>query len=294
MLDAGNPASQPTVAPGLASFAATGAGQTQVYVVQPGDRLSVIAKNYGTSVQAIAATNGITNPSIIWVGKKLVIPVAGAAPATPLPQEGQATRGAPPTSAAPPVGRALAGKVVFQTASGKEIYVINADGSGLKYLTQGMDPALSPDGRWVAFIRWGDQPGIYNITVDGSQEKLVYHVTQARQPAWSPDGSRIAFSYQQGSRTTETHDKDGKAHRFTDLFWRVGVVGADGAGFTEFPCKDHSSAPTWSSRREARRLRRQRRHHRQRTGRVLPGADAWAVAPHAGLRRRMAAASRSR
>src|SRR5512136_3072680 len=46
------------------------------------------------------------------------------------------------------------GAIVYQTASGGPIYAINADGTNLHYLTTGMDPALSPDGRQVAFVRW--------------------------------------------------------------------------------------------------------------------------------------------
>ncbi len=48
------------------------------------------------------------------------------------------------------------GTIIFQTLSGGPIYVVDADGSNLRYLTTGMDPALSPDGQWVAFTRWED------------------------------------------------------------------------------------------------------------------------------------------
>jgi murein DD-endopeptidase MepM/ murein hydrolase activator NlpD len=48
--------------------------EPEVYVVQPGDTLFSIAERFGSSVEAIAAANNITNPSLINPGQKLVIP----------------------------------------------------------------------------------------------------------------------------------------------------------------------------------------------------------------------------
>ena len=45
-----------------------------VYIVQPGDSLYLIAQRFGTSVEAIASANGITDPSVIAPGLELVIP----------------------------------------------------------------------------------------------------------------------------------------------------------------------------------------------------------------------------
>jgi lipoprotein-anchoring transpeptidase ErfK/SrfK len=50
-----------------------------VYVVRRGDSLGAIAVRYGTSVAALARANRIANPSIIYVGQRLVIPGRGAA-----------------------------------------------------------------------------------------------------------------------------------------------------------------------------------------------------------------------
>lgn len=47
-----------------------------VYTVQAGDTLSGIAKKYGTTYQALAAYNGISNPNKISVGQKIKIPTA--------------------------------------------------------------------------------------------------------------------------------------------------------------------------------------------------------------------------
>jgi murein DD-endopeptidase MepM/ murein hydrolase activator NlpD len=62
-----------------------------VYVVQPGDTLFRIAQRFDTTVEAIAAANGIADPSLIRVGQKLVIPTEQPAP-LPSPQPEPYTR----------------------------------------------------------------------------------------------------------------------------------------------------------------------------------------------------------
>ena len=42
-----------------------------VYVVQSGDTLSGIAAQLGTSVEDLAAANGIANPDLVYVGQTL-------------------------------------------------------------------------------------------------------------------------------------------------------------------------------------------------------------------------------
>ena len=46
----------------------------RTYTVQPGDTLWGIAERYGTTVSALAAANGIRNPSLIYPGQVLRIP----------------------------------------------------------------------------------------------------------------------------------------------------------------------------------------------------------------------------
>jgi hypothetical protein len=52
--------------------AAGGSGRT--HTVVPGDKLSVIAKRYSVSVDAIMQANHLTNPNMIVAGKTLIIP----------------------------------------------------------------------------------------------------------------------------------------------------------------------------------------------------------------------------
>ena len=96
-------------------------------------------------------------------------------------------------SASAPTGNKLSGKLVFQNSNGGTIYIMNADGSGLRSLTTGFEPALSPDGQQVAFTRWEDQKGLWVINVDGSNAHLVTGADRARSPSWTPDGRPIIF-----------------------------------------------------------------------------------------------------
>lgn len=52
--------------------------QGGVHVVQRGENLSTIAQSYGISQAALAQANGISNPNLIYVGQRLVIPGAGS------------------------------------------------------------------------------------------------------------------------------------------------------------------------------------------------------------------------
>jgi LysM repeat protein len=54
-----------------------------VHIVQRGENLYRIALRYGTTLQTLAATNGIANPNRVYVGQRLVIPGRGASPAPP-------------------------------------------------------------------------------------------------------------------------------------------------------------------------------------------------------------------
>ncbi len=78
------PAPAPTLAPTAAPTAAARPATT--YTVQLGDTLASIARKLGVSASAILRANNISNPDLIWVGQKLIIPGDDSAPATATPQ----------------------------------------------------------------------------------------------------------------------------------------------------------------------------------------------------------------
>ena len=90
-----------------------------------------------------------------------------------------------------PDGRRIAFLRVRAAAARYQLYVVNADGSGLRNLTRIPAPAYSasqlvwsPDGRTIYF-------GRYLVSTDGSgARKLPYIPLTA---VWSPDGRQIAF-----------------------------------------------------------------------------------------------------
>jgi Tol biopolymer transport system component len=88
------------------------------------------------------------------------------------------------------------GQLVFQTQSGGDIYVIKADGTGLRRVTNGIDPQLSPDGSQIAFTRWDPDFMLYTINIDGTDETpLIGSFVEMKSPTWSADGSKLVFSH---------------------------------------------------------------------------------------------------
>ncbi len=91
-------------ATGATTAAASETGEA-VYTVKTGDTLARIARRHGTTVNAIKATNNLTNDRIL-VGQKLNVPAKAAAapaPAATPPAPSDNTTSAPPPMAPPAV-----------------------------------------------------------------------------------------------------------------------------------------------------------------------------------------------
>jgi Tol biopolymer transport system component len=125
--------------------------------------------------------------------------------------ETRLTRSAPSESAA---AWSPDGERIAFVRNSTEIYVMNADGSGLKRL--GGAPLLaaavwSPDGQNIAFVGYGQSGehsyrasyvALYVINADGTKQTPLikydsanseYEISLGR-PSWSPTGNKIAFA----------------------------------------------------------------------------------------------------
>src|SRR5580765_4216813 len=99
-----------------------------------------------------------------------------------------------------PDGRRIA--FLSRRDGGKEIYVVNADGSGQRRLTGDArfpaytgaksTPTWSPNGRQILFEGGpGAYRPVYVVNADGSGQRRL--ARNGSSPAWSPDGRTIAF-----------------------------------------------------------------------------------------------------
>ena len=112
-----------------------------------------------------------------------------------------------------------------------EVWVMNADGTGTRSLGDGLSPAWSPNGRWIAFdVSVDRNSDIWVVRPDGSgRRRVTTHAGTDYFVSWSPDARFLVFTSDRGAGD--------------DIY----VIGADGAGerqLTNDPGPDW--APAWS------------------------------------------------
>lgn len=104
-----------------------------------------------------------------------------------------------------PDGRQLA--VVLSREGFAQIYTMNADGSGLKRLTNNTsnidtEPNWSPDGKYLLFTSdRGGSPQIYRMpSYGGEAVRLTFEGSYNVTPRYSPDGKSFVFIQREGGK----------------------------------------------------------------------------------------------
>jgi Tol biopolymer transport system component len=136
-----------------------------------------------------------------------------------------------------------------------DIYIVNADGSNRIPWSGGatcdVQPAWSPDGQWIAFLRpsrdtngsggidYGDAGDVWIGKPSGGGLRQLTNGLWALNPAWSPNSQWVAFARVLDSNgNTRTDDTD------TVDIWAVSLSNGDTVPLVQSPHRDGD--PSWT------------------------------------------------
>jgi LysM repeat protein len=204
------PAAQPAAAPAAAAPAAPAPAAAPVtHRVAYGETLTGIAARYGTSIAAIAAANGISNPSFIRVGQVLLVPSRATVAVGAAPSAG----GAPASMAALVAQRegvrqlivaeataqgvpsALALAVAWQESGWQQAVVSSAGAIGIMQL-------IPASGEWVAQSMLGQPVNLYDA---GSNVRAGVRLLRHYLDRYAGDRSLALAAYYQGQSAVDRH-----------------------------------------------------------------------------------------
>ena len=165
-----------------------------------------------------------------------------------------------------PDGKRIAYAAIPEGESDTEIYVMNADGSSPRRLTNNdnwdMDPTWESNGMRIAFA--GSQPasiGVFVVGVDGSGEREIAKGSDhrvAQEPTWKPGTDEIIFSSVKDA--AKVTNGSGEPEYLFDL-WSVKADGTgakvilkadapNGQSLTQPWCSGDGKVLGWLGRRE--------------------------------------------
>ena len=245
-----------------ASFAVIGKARSdEVFVVQG---RNVDGSWVQLAVPDLAHKSGWVATPYVAVSEPIAnLPVmtAASAAATAAPVAGVAAQPEPTD---------LLGKLVIQSKLGSTFYIYDLGTGELRTLTNGRDPAISPDGTQIAFAR-RDVNGIYLINIDGTNERRIFGDREGlTSPKWSPDGKWIVFGRSDGDfkchrierRFCYTHTQLAEQYGLPDwpelidlLFedylveerpeYMIARIAADGSAYRDLPALPSARSPDW-------------------------------------------------
>jgi TolB protein len=123
-------------------------------------------------------------------------------------------------------------RIAFERDNG--IYIANSNVSLVRKLTDGICPAISPDGKRVVFTMMATNNGPHPhplatiVIATAATHQFDSIAGDTSHPAWSPDVNQLAFVLQAGDS------------------WHLGVIKADGTDFRELNKTEHDQEPLYS------------------------------------------------
>jgi len=212
-------------------------------------RVALADGGFGWVAARFVATEG--NSDDLSVSDAISAASALAAPVTSLPISPAPISHSSISQSPNPPG--LTGKLALASADGSIVLYDLTSGTANR-LTAGFDPAISPDGSKIAFLRGGQ--GLLVINADGSNERLLYGGgAEMRAPAWSPDGRFVVFSRVNGQDTCRSlgfgiclpDNPQLSQYPLVRKDLRIlSRIGLDGDGFRDIPTLDTATSPSWT------------------------------------------------
>lgn len=117
-----------------------------------------------------------------------------------------------------------------------EIWLKNVETGETILLGNGYQPAFSPDGKTIAYVKYSSETktcNIWTMSLDGDNQVQITDAKKgfAFYPQWSPDGQYIVFQ----SSTKDKPDAD------------IYYIGVDGNNLTQITMnKSHDGSPYWT------------------------------------------------